>query len=211
MWNELTWNNLTMERNDRIPSLLPAFFCMLRWIQFESQQSVCNQFLQQTLHASWQVQHDTFSKNVIDLCCILYNKPRMVATFFFQRTTAVTLFSIVASLQISCFRKPKEKQYAKLNKRIVARLIWQLVIPSCVIFAYIISRRVAKTMVSWQAFPSFASSSRACRVSLAPKTPFPFPFKRLPRRLTSTCIFKRYTYLFVQKGQRQLDFAFPRD
>ena len=26
-------------------------------------------------------------------------------------------------------------------------------------------------------------SSRAPRVSLAPKTPFPFPFKRLPRRL----------------------------
>ena len=121
--------------------LLPAFFCMLRWVQFESQQSVCNQFLQQTLHASWQVQHDTFSKNVIDLCWILYNKPRMVATFFFQWTTAFTLFSIVASLQISCFRKPKEKQYAKLNKRIVARLIWQLVIHSCVLFAYVISRR----------------------------------------------------------------------
>ena len=26
-------------------------------------------------------------------------------------------------------------------------------------------------------------ASRAPRVSLAPKTPFPFPFKRLPRRL----------------------------
>ena len=26
-------------------------------------------------------------------------------------------------------------------------------------------------------------SSRAPRVFLAPKTPFPFPFKRLPRRL----------------------------
>ena len=67
----------------------------------------------------------------------------MVATFFFQRTTAFTLFLIVPSLQISCFRKTKEKQYAKydLNKRIAARLIWQLVIHSCVIFAYIISRR----------------------------------------------------------------------
>ena len=30
---------------------------------------------------------------------------------------------------------------------------------------------------------SFPPSSRAPRVSLAPKTPFPFPFKRLPRRL----------------------------
>ena len=42
---------------------------------------------------------------------------------------------------------------------------------------------MAKTMVSWQAFPSFPSSSRAPRVSLAPQTPFPFPFKRLPHRL----------------------------
>ena len=30
---------------------------------------------------------------------------------------------------------------------------------------------------------SFPPSSRAPRVFLAPKTPFPFPFKRLPRRL----------------------------
>ena len=49
----------------------------------------------------------------------------MVATFFLQRTTAFILFLIVPSLQISCFRKTKEKQYAKydLNKRIAARLI----------------------------------------------------------------------------------------
>ena len=40
-------------------------------------------------------------------------------------------------------------------------------------------------MVSWQAFPSLPSSSRTPRVSLAPKTPFPFPFKRLPRRLAN--------------------------
>ena len=49
----------------------------------------------------------------------------MVATFFLQRTTAFILFLIVPSLQISCFGKTKEKQYAKydLNKRIAARLI----------------------------------------------------------------------------------------
>ena len=90
-----------------------------------------------------KIQNDTFSKNVIDLCWILYNKPRMVATFFPQRTNAFILFLIVPSLQISCFRKTKEKQYQKydLNKRIAARLIWQLVIHSCFIFAYIISRR----------------------------------------------------------------------
>ena len=29
----------------------------------------------------------------------------------------------------------------------------------------------------------WARGKRASRVSLAPKTPFPFPFKRLPRRL----------------------------
>ena len=38
-------------------------------------------------------------------------------------------------------------------------------------------------MVSWQPFPSLPPSSCAPRVSLAPKTPFPFPLKRLPRRL----------------------------
>ena len=42
----------------------------------------------------------------------------MVATFFFQRTTAFTLFLIVPSLQISCFRKTKEKQYAKYDLNI---------------------------------------------------------------------------------------------
>ena len=38
-------------------------------------------------------------------------------------------------------------------------------------------------MVSWQVFPSLPPSSRAPRISLAPKTPFPCPFKRLQRRL----------------------------
>ena len=94
-------------------------------------------------------------------------------------------FLIVPSLQISCFGKTKEKQYAKydLNKRIAARLIWQLVIHSCVIFAYIISRRDGENngfLAGVSLPPPF---SRTPRVSLAPKTPFPFPFKRLPRRL----------------------------
>ena len=62
----------------------------------------------------------------------------MVATFFLQQTTAFILFLIVPSLQISCFRKTKE---IRLNTRFAARLIWQLVIHSCVIFAYIISGR----------------------------------------------------------------------
>ena len=123
----------------------------------------------------------------------------MVATFFLQRTTAFILFLIVPSLQISCFRKTKEKQYAKydLNKRIAARLIWQLVIHSCVIFAYIISRRDGENN-GFLAGVFLPPSSRAPRVSLAPKTPFPFPFKFLPRRLSITqwSIFMVSTGLF---------------
>ena len=47
---------------------------------------------------------------------------------------------------------------------------------------------MSKTMVSWQAFPSLPPSLRAPRVSLVPKTPFPFLLKRLPCRLpTSVC------------------------
>ena len=40
-------------------------------------------------------------------------------------------------------------------------------------------------MVSWRAFPPPHPPPSSCapRFSLAPKTPFPFPFKRLPRRL----------------------------
>ena len=44
-------------------------------------------------------------------------------------------------------------------------------------------RLLRRLKVSWQAFPSLPPSSRASGVSPAPKTPFPFPFKRLPRRL----------------------------
>ena len=39
-------------------------------------------------------------------------------------------------------------------------------------------------MVSWQAFPSLPPRAHL-GISLAPKTPFPFPFKRLPRRLAN--------------------------
>ena len=42
--------------------------------------------------------------------------------------------------------------------------------------------KTRKTMVSWQAFSSLPPR-RPPRVSLAPKTPFLIPLKRLPRRL----------------------------
>ena len=46
---------------------------------------------------------------------------------------------------------------------------------------------------------SFPPSSRAPRVSLGPKTPFPFPFKRLPRRLQLS----RHLLLNEQKKVRK--------
>ena len=67
-------------------------------------------------------------------------------------------------------------------------------------------------MVSWQAFPS----SRAPGVSLAPKTPFPFPFKRLPRRLRNRNSKRPFSkvlellvynqlYSFIKKHHTSLD------
>ena len=101
----------------------------------------------------------------------------MVATFFLQRTTAFILL-IIPLLQISCSRKTKEKQYAKydLNKRIAARLIWQLVIHSCVIFAYIISRRDGENN-RFLAGVSLPPSSRAPRAQNPVSLPFQTPAK----------------------------------
>ena len=128
------------------------------------------------------------ANDVIDLCWILYNKSRIVATFFFQRTTAFELFCYSTylhspSLQFSCFRKTKAK-----NKCFAARLIWQLVIHSCVIFAYVISRRDGENngLLAGVSFPPSSPTpapGSGHRVSVAPKTPFSFLFKRLPRRL----------------------------
>ena len=52
-------------------------------------------------------------------------------------------------------------------------------------FSFLTStRRMLKSwLIRLLAGVSLPFSSRASRVSLAPKTPFPFPFKRLPRRL----------------------------
>ena len=42
-------------------------------------------------------------------------------------------------------------------------------------------------------------NARGARVSLAPKTPFPFPFKRLPRRLSLT-----RSFIFLQSALQWL-------
>ena len=49
---------------------------------------------------------------------------------------------------------------------------------------------MAKTIVSWQAFPSLPP-----RALLAPKTPFPFPFKRLPGTLDDSLLNQGIAYL----------------
>ena len=107
----------------------------------------------------------------------------MVATFFLLRMTAFILFLIVPSLQICWENKRKTVREMRLNKRIAARLIWQLVIHSCIIFAYIISRSGGENNGFLAGVSLPTPSSRAPRVSLTPKTPFPFHFKRLPHRL----------------------------
>ena len=55
------------------------------------------------------------ANDVIDLCWILYDKPRIVATFFFPSWTAFELFFIVPSLEISCFRKTKARKSVRLK------------------------------------------------------------------------------------------------
>ena len=118
----------------------------------------------------------------------------MVATFFLQRTTAFILFLIVPSLHISCFRKTKEKQYAKydLNKRIAARLIWQLVIHSCVICAYIISRRDGENngLAGVSLPPSLlAHPSRSSRTQNSLSLPFQTPATQASLMLATVLFF----------------------
>ena len=65
--------------------------------------------------------------------------------------------------------------------------------------------KTRKTMVSWQAFSSLPPR-RPPRVSLAPKTPFLIPLKRLPRRLilqlTAKCSDNWNHSLFIISAHR---------
>ena len=99
----------------------------------ESQQSVFN-FSQMQVAKSSTIPSET---DVTDLCCILYNKPHIIATFFFQQKTAFELFYHITSDFF--FKENKGKKVPEIrlkiakNKWIAARLIWQLVIHSRVI------------------------------------------------------------------------------
>ena len=79
------------------------------------------------------------ASDVIDLCWVLYNKPRIVATFFFQRTTAFELFLFRTFTSDCLFYENKRKTVREIrqkianNKCVAARRIWQLVIHCCVI------------------------------------------------------------------------------
>ena len=104
------------------------------------------------------------ANDVIDLCSILYNKTRIVATFFFQRMTAA--FELFFYRMYLHFRYlVLEKQKLKLRASLTD--IWQLVIYNCVIFAYIISRQDGENN-GFLAGVSFPPSSHAPRVSLEP-------------------------------------------
>ena len=99
---------------------------MLCWIQFESQQiEVFLIFLGQTLHASCEVQHDSFSKR----------RHRFLLPGGFYITSHASLqlssfnrgphlnFFIVPFLQISCFRKTKARKTARLKISVSRPLI----------------------------------------------------------------------------------------
>ena len=95
-------------------SLLLAFFCMLRWIQFESQQSVINFSDKHCMEVG--------KSNTIPSAKASYIYARFYITSHawlrlssFKRRPHLYFFLIVPSLQISCFRKTREKQYAKYD------------------------------------------------------------------------------------------------
>ena len=105
------------------------------------------------------------ANGVIDLWWILHNKPGIVATFFFQRTTAFELVFIVrtfttCSRQISCFRKTKAKT---IKCMFASRLIWQLVITAALFLNTKLVGELAKTrsLPGFLAGVSFPPSSRA--------------------------------------------------
>ena len=89
----------------------------------ESQQSVFN-FPQMQVAKSSTIPSET---DVTDLCCILYNKPHIIATFFFQQKTAFELFYHITSDFF--FKENKGKKVPEIrlkiakNKCIAARLI----------------------------------------------------------------------------------------
>ena len=63
---------------------------------------------------------------------------------------------------------------------------------------------MAKTMFSWQAFPSSLPPSLLVRpYSLAPKTPFPILFKRLPRRLSQSPFQVSAAYVVIRETDLQ--------
>ena len=182
-------------------SLLPAFFRMIRELakcfKFFSDKhcvaclqtspisfvargkgpfSACNKGNRRRLHAGKHcVQRATSStfpsvNYVIDLCRILYNKPRIVATFFFQRTTAFELCSYSTYPPFRCLVLGKRK--LKILKCVEARLIWQLVIHSYVIFTYIISRRDGENN---GLLVYFSPSSRAPALAFLSRLKLSFP------------------------------------
>ena len=129
------------------------------------------------------------ANDVIDLCWSdaslqfsSFNGRPHLNFFFIVRNFTPLHFSFLF------FRKTEAK-----NKCFSARLIWQLVIHSCVIFAYIIRRWDGENngLLAGISFPPslpVLAPGSGPRASLAPKTPLPFLFKRLVLLPCSTAV-----------------------
>ena len=112
------------------------------------------------------------ANDVIDLCWILYNKSLIVATFFFQRTTAFELFFYSTYLHFRFLVLGKQKLNISVSRPDLFDS-WSFTC-SCFIFAYIISRRNGENN-GLLAGVSFPPSSRPPALAFLSRLTLPFP------------------------------------
>ena len=112
------------------------------------------------------------ANDVIDLCWILYNKSLIVATFFFQRTTAFELFFYSTYLHFRFLVLGKQKLKISVSRPDLFDS-WSFTC-SCFIFAYIISRRNGENN-GLLAGVSFPPSSRPPALAFLSRLTLPFP------------------------------------
>ena len=105
------------------------------------------------------------ANDVTDLCWILDNKPRIVATFFFQRTTAFELLFYNTYLHFRFLVFGKQKLKISVSRPDVFESF------SFTVALFLHTQLVggmAKTMVSWQTFPGLPPrATRPARFSRA--------------------------------------------
>ena len=133
------------------------------------------------------------ANDVIHLCWILYNKSLIVATFFFQRTTAFELFFCSTYLHFRFLVLGKQKLKISVSRPDLFDS-WSFTV---VLFLHaLLVGGMVKTMVSWQAF-----------LSLPPRAPLAFlwrlklPFPSLSNARHAGYSAARYTYINTYRGQ----------